>query len=148
MIEIYSTDGKTVTKTVIAPPPPPEDRVRPFSCGSECGFWDWDEYNCSECAHGDRYADGDPPDGGREYEWGRCLLRDAISEAYIGDGTISKEVAEKTATPPAGPCRKEFAAEWRCPSRVLQKTAEQIAADEAQAIVAAERAATLPLFDE
>lgn len=142
MIEIYTATPDGVEKTTILAPAAPEGRVRPFSSGSQATAWD--DYNCTGCAYGDRYSEDDPPDGGREYEWGRCPLRDAITEACFGDGTISQEVATATNLPsptysPEG---------WLCPARVPQETPVQEQERKEAEERAAAHAATLPLFGE
>jgi len=50
--------------------------VRPFYCGSQ--FSDWTEKNCDHC---------------KKIE--RCDIKDALWEAYVGDGNVSHEIGKR-----------------------------------------------------
>lgn len=62
------------------------ERIRPFSNGTQYG--DWTSVNCERCAKGANYTVG--PD-----EWPGCEIEAALIEGYIGDGTVSSEIAER-----------------------------------------------------
>lgn len=50
--------------------------VRPFYCGSQ--FADWIDKNCENCKKSQR-----------------CDIQDALDEAYMGDGTVTAEIAKR-----------------------------------------------------
>lgn len=63
--------------------------IIPFSNGTE--RMEWDNANCCRCGL-------DPwQDEGRHF--GRCDIFDALSEAGIGDGTVSAEIADRMGYP-------------------------------------------------
>jgi len=67
-------------------------RRHPFSCGTQYG--DWRDRNCDRCSKGQSYdAETD--------SWGpwRCPLERALSEAALGDGTVSRSVARRIGLP-------------------------------------------------
>ena len=60
-----------------------EDRVRPFSTGDE--YICWDGHNCSHCWNS----------AGQEAKNFRCSLEKNIWLASMGDGQISRKVADR-----------------------------------------------------
>jgi len=52
------------------------EKVRPFHCGSQ--FADWIDKNCEHCKKA-----------------GSCDIQDALGQAYMGDGAVTKEIAER-----------------------------------------------------
>jgi len=74
-----------------------EERVRPFYCGTQKA--DWACRNCFKCAKG---YDDDKGD------W-QCDLERRIDEAFMGDGTVSSDDANRM-----GVCDKYT---WDCPER-------------------------------
>jgi len=79
----------------------PADRHIPFYCGSQ--KMDWHCYNCSNCTKG--YDD--------EARAWRCDLEKAIDNAFMGDGSVSAEIAKRMGEPED--CRVH---NWRCPEFV------------------------------
>ena len=82
-------------------PDPAAGRCRPFHCGTQMG--DWDARNCDRCAKVDYDA-----------RTSRCDIYDAICAGYIGDGTVSREIAERMGLP-----GNECALTWDCPEREI-----------------------------
>lgn len=67
-------------------------RVRPFSNGSQ--FSDWEDRNCWRCK---KSYHNNPP-GKREDGYDmpyNCELDEAITVAYLGDGTLSEEQGKR-----------------------------------------------------
>jgi hypothetical protein len=62
-----------------------EDRERPFSCGSQHA--DWESSNCDRCTK--RIPDD------ADYTGFRCDIQKAIGEAFMTDGTVSKDIARR-----------------------------------------------------
>ena len=60
-----------------------DDRIRPFSCGSQ--FSDWQMSNCERCK---KYSERieDPP---------LCEIDYDLGMAYLGDGTVSPDIAKR-----------------------------------------------------
>ena len=56
-----------------------KEPVRPFSCGSEYG--DWKLNNCEKCV--------------KFTEKPSCILEIELARAYLGNGTLSKEIADR-----------------------------------------------------
>lgn len=82
------------------------DRVRPFCSGSQMG--DWDLNNCESCAKSINALDRDATwESMKARGLEPCEIEHAISRAYIGDGTVSAEIAERM-----GAC-DEYT--WPCP---------------------------------
>jgi hypothetical protein len=73
-------------------------RIRPFSCGTQYG--DWYMSNCDRCKKGAREGQ----------EGFKCDIDEALFEAYFGDGTVSREIAERM-----GAIENEGAYTWKCP---------------------------------
>lgn len=59
-----------------------DERVRPFSSGGQ--FSNWSSSNCDRCIN-----------GGDRQLLPTCEIELAIGEAYLGDGTVSVEVARQ-----------------------------------------------------
>lgn len=59
------------------------ETIRPFSCGSQYG--DWTASNCERCTK-------DYDEAARDW---RCDIQKAISGAYLDDGRISLEIADR-----------------------------------------------------
>lgn len=78
-----------------------KERVRPFSCGTQ--FMDWNSRNCRGCI---KY---DERDASRQ----KCEIDWAFGTAFLGDGTISEEIAERS-----GHNANQDAFVWDCPERV------------------------------
>lgn len=82
------------------------ERVYPFSNGTE--YIAWDSAYCWKCGRGP-YRNYDDPDAQQD---GFCDIFDALADAYLDDGTISAEIAERMGDPWQQRCR-EFLAEWQ-----------------------------------
>ncbi len=80
-----------------------ETRVSPFHCGSQMG--DWETKNCNNCHLQGYYRD---QENQNNWVW-RCDIQKAVGEAYIGDGMVSGDIAERM-----GATRNELAYGWRC----------------------------------
>lgn len=73
----------------------------PFYCGSQ--RMDWTCFNCAQCAKGyDEKASA----------W-RCDLEKAIDASFMGDGSVTDEIARRMGMP--ADCRVH---NWRCPEFV------------------------------
>jgi hypothetical protein len=87
--------------------------MRPFSCGTQ--FGDWEGANCCRCKKG-------APDG----SWATCPIQAALIEAYLGDGEISDEIADRMGRANGRynwPCGEvEWTEEWK--SEWLSRQAE------------------------
>ncbi len=87
-------------------------RVRPFYCGTQMG--DWTARNCERCVKGWRHEHGSDI---------RCDIDGAIAVGYIGDGTVSAEIARRMGyvkeSPPAYT--------WDCLERELTSKQKEIA---------------------
>ena len=73
-------------------PPRP---IKPFSTGSECRAWT--TANCDACTKGITVTGG-PND------WPTCEIEEALYIAYVGDGCITPEIAERMAYYKSGQC--------------------------------------------
>jgi hypothetical protein len=73
-----------------------EDRERPFHCGTQAADW-----SCSNCDRCKKSAQAEEPF--------RCEIQEAIAEAYMTDGTVSREVAARMGYVD---CRQFL---WACP---------------------------------
>lgn len=80
--------------------------ARPFSCGSQYG--DWRSRNCDRCVKSYDNQKPEPKDG-----MGPCAIDNAISMAYLGNGTVSAEIAQRMG------CTTSLAYGWDCPEREL-----------------------------
>ena len=85
-----------------------KNRVRPFYCGGQ--FSDWTSTNCDRCTKGSHLQSPD--------EWPRCPLEAALTEAYVGDGTIDQDIATRIGYVPLAsynwPCAEfEATVEWK-----------------------------------
>ena len=76
--------------------------VRPFHCGTQ--FGDWQAANCLRCT---KYKEEEPWDGG-------CEIDCALGVAYIGDGTVSREIAERMGYFEHNPPGELPSYNWRC----------------------------------
>lgn len=74
------------------------DKITPFSNGTQ--FGDWVDENCWKCQK----------DFDEERDAYRCDIQKALDAAYVGDGTISRETAEKM-----GYLKHEGYYIWPCP---------------------------------
>ena len=98
--------------------------MRPFSCGTQ--YMDWEEFNCCHCA---KY----PADEAWKTEQGRagiCPIMLALSEACIGDGQITDEIAARMGYTPS-------AYNWRCPEFVPDGTQQERQDNSAQTLKSA-----------
>jgi hypothetical protein len=77
--------------------------MRPFYCGTQ--YADWETWNCENCRKQGRYADADKTD----WRWS-CELQRALGEAYLGDGSVSEDVARSI-----GYIGNEARHNWECP---------------------------------
>jgi hypothetical protein len=77
-----------------------EDRVHPFSNGSQ--FCDWEERNCLRCAK---------QIGEKAIRY-KCVLQKAMHSAYWNDGTISKQEGDRI-----GFNLEANVYGWECPER-------------------------------
>lgn len=85
-------------------------RVSPFHCGTQ--FGDWTSRNCDTCTKGIYAVTGkDAPTWAEVPEDRRCAIEYALGEAYIGDGTISAEIARRMGY--GDDVRQRVP--WRCP---------------------------------
>lgn len=83
-----------------------ERQVRPFHCGSQAG--DWFHRNCYRCARSNR------PDGAALQS--ACEIENALDAAWVGDGTISREIGRR-----AGFIGNERALTFDCLERELRE---------------------------
>lgn len=60
-----------------------KERIRPFSNGMQYEFWT--ARNCEHCKKA-------PPD---DNSWPECEIMAALIEGYVGDGTVSEEIARR-----------------------------------------------------
>jgi hypothetical protein len=74
------------------------DKVRPFSSGTQ--FADWTSRNCDRCSKG--ASPTLEPD-----QWPTCEIEGALVAGYVGDGTITAEIAKRMALEP-------LALTWEC----------------------------------
>ena len=74
--------------------------VSPFSCGTQ--FADWIDRNCMRCI---KYNP--------EEATGECEIDDALISAYLGDGEVTEEIAERMGYRSAANLYT-----WDCPERV------------------------------
>ena len=70
--------------------------MRLFSNGAE--YRVWDDMNCCRCRKGwiELDKDNQPVKPGRYGTHLECELQEAISSASIDDGTVSREIADRT----------------------------------------------------
>jgi hypothetical protein len=67
-----------------------EERISPFSQGTQ--FLDWIDENCEQCVHA---AEG-------------CKMFDGLIAARVGDGTVSREIADRLGVP------ENTWSDWQC----------------------------------
>ena len=85
-----------------------ENRVRPFSCGTEGADW--------IASHCDRCTKRIPDDA--DYTGYKCDIQRALGDAYMTDGTVSADIGRRLGYSPttgqiAWPCPEvEWSAEW------------------------------------
>lgn len=77
--------------------------IKPFSTGTECLIWRGN--NCDECQN--NYDWEGSPDEGRN---NKCKAEEALAMALIGDGLITKEVADFIGLQKSGHT-------WLCPNK-------------------------------
>ncbi len=82
-----------------------EKRINPFSNGSQ--YIDWENANCCKCAK-HPFDEDELFDIVRNTPEKLCEIFLALSEACVGDGTISPEIAKRMAYPGS----LEYC--WRC----------------------------------
>ena len=63
------------------------ERVRPFYCGTQAA--DWREWNCANCKRAGAYTD----ETQTKFVW-VCDIERALDEAWMGDGSVSGEIAQ------------------------------------------------------
>jgi hypothetical protein len=91
------------------------ERISPFSCGSQMG--DWETKNCANCHLQGYYRDEQRND----WAW-RCDIQKAIGESYIGDGTVSEDIARRM-----GAIDNETRYGWRCNELICIEPIERYA---------------------
>ena len=92
--------------------------MRPFHCGTQ--FGDWTSANCDRCK---KNAEPDKPES-----W-VCDIQVALLEAYIGDGEISDEIADRMGRHEGRycwPCKEvEWTDEWKAECGEMRKHLEE-----------------------